>query len=243
MGWPMMLLQVVTVMAAYLLASVLAFIPMGAMGIDLTAGPEAIPSFWLAMSVIASAIGGLLVAWAWLAREGRVRAVWDFSAPESWRTTLLWAGAGLIGTILLFSLGSIALEALGFPPPDASLILNAVTESPLMFAIWVSGVAIFAAGLGEELLWRGFLMDRLSRVAGLRGRWTLILIIQAVLFGLPHIYQGLGGVLLTGLIGLLFGVIRIMQKGNLWAVFIAHATYDTLAMTLVYTENAGWLGG
>ena len=243
MRWWVMLLQVLAVMVAYLIASMLPVIPAMVKQVQNPESELVLTSGIALASVMASMVGALLLTWVFLKKEGRVAEVWSFAIPFTKNRTLALAGLGLVATFAIFAVGSIVLQAIGLPPPDASEVLAWVTESPLMFTLWVLGVAMFAAGLGEELLWRGFLMDRLNRVAGLRGRWTLILVIQAALFGLPHLYQGLGGVILTALIGLLFGVIRIMERGSLLAVVLAHAAYDTLAMSLAYGDALDWLGG
>ena len=142
---------------------------------------------------------------------------------------------------IFIGVGGLAGE-LGLGVPDASLVLDLVTESPTMFALWIVGVAWLAAGTGEELLYRGFLMDRLARVSGLRGKPWLVIVIQAALFGLPHAYQGWGGVLVTGTVGLFLGWLRWRMNGNLWACIIAHAAVDTIAMGAYYGETLGWFG-
>ncbi|KLI65000.1 hypothetical protein AAV99_05860 [Aurantiacibacter marinus] len=239
-GWPLFMAQLVTVVVVYFVGSALPLVPFifeqAAQGT-----PQAAPSSWLvALTVMVSMAGALVLCWVWLRREGRVAEAWDLSAPGNWGMTLGWAALGTVGAIAIFTLGAALLEAIGLPAADASFILDLVTESPLMFAIWIIGVAILAAGVGEELLWRGFLMDRLERLGGLRGRVWLVLAVQALLFGLPHSYQGIGGMILTGAIGLLLGWIRIMQRGNLWAVIIAHASVDVIMMSLAYASSLGW---
>ena len=241
LSWGFFLVQFCLLVIVYFVSSALPAIPSIIEAAQTRVAPV-MSSGAAAGSVMFSMACALFVAWLFLHREKRVAEVWNLSAPASWKNTLLLAIAGAIGTMAIFSIGAFLLEAIGLPAPDASLVLNYVTESPLSFFIWAIGVGVLAAGLGEELLWRGFLMDRLNRLAGLRGKWALILIIQAALFGLPHAYQGVGGMILTASVGLLFGVMRIMQKGNLWAVFIAHASYDVVAMSLAYADNAGWLG-
>lgn len=241
-GWPLFTAQLVTVVIVYLVASVLPVLPSTIMQLSESAAEPVFSSFLTALTVMVSMAAALLLCWVWLRREGRVAQAWDLSAPDNWGKVLRWAALATVGAIAIFTVGAAALEAAGLPAADASFILDMVTESPLMFAIWLIGVAILAAGVGEELLWRGFLMDRLERLAGLRGRIWLVLIIQAVLFGLPHAYQGVGGMILTALIGLLLGWVRIMQRGNLWAVIIAHASVDVIMMSLAYASSLGWLG-
>ena len=82
-------------------------------------------------------------------------------------------------------------------------------------------------------------MDRLSRLGGLRGKMWPIILIQAALFGLPHAYQGLGGVIITGVVGIGLGWLRFHNKGNLWPCIIAHVAVDTIMMSLSYATKLG----
>ena len=61
------------------------------------------------------------------------------------------------------------------------------------------------------------------------------------LFGLPHLYQGWGGVLVTASVGLFLAWLRFANRGNLWARILAHAAVDTIMLTLAYSESLGWL--
>ncbi|MEL1251440.1 CPBP family intramembrane glutamic endopeptidase [Aurantiacibacter gilvus] len=241
-SWWRFLLQLVTVVAVYLIGSTLPVLP--SVFAQVLEGGEVV-EIGSALAATTAIIGMALalgVCWLWLRSEKRVGEVFNLSAPSSWRSVLGFALLATGGTVAIFGLGGALVEALGLPQPDPSFVLDLVTESPAMFALWVIGVAWFAAGLGEELLWRGFLMDRLERIGGLRGKVWLVLVVQAVLFGLPHLYQGWGGVIVTGMVGLLLGWVRIMQRGNLWAVVIAHAMVDTIMMSLAYADKLGWLG-
>ncbi|WP_340588758.1 CPBP family intramembrane glutamic endopeptidase [Erythrobacter alti] len=242
-GWWLFLAQFITVVVVYLTGSLLPVLP----GIieQVMSGETGEPEFGSALvasTVMLSMALSLLVCWLWLRREGRVAEAWNLTAPEDWRRTLMLAAVATVGTIAIFIGGGALVEAIGLPAPDASFVLDLVTESPLLFALWIVGVAILAAGVGEELLWRGFLMDRLERLGGLRGKIWLVLVVQAVLFGLPHAYQGVGGMIVTGSVGLLLGWVRILQRGNLWAVIIAHASVDVIMMSLAYADKLGWFG-
>ena len=65
--------------------------------------------------------------------------------------------------------------------------------------------------------------------------------IQAVLFGLPHLYQGISGVIVTAVVGLWLGWIRLRERGNLWICVLAHAAVDTVMMSLAYAQSLGWI--
>lgn len=91
-------------------------------------------------------------------------------------------------------------------------------------------LALFAvlsltAGICEEFLFRGFMMAALFR-AGL-GTW-LVVVLSSVMFGAAHLYQGKGGSLGTGLLGMLFAGIRIIYQSLLPAV-VWHAVLDIVA--------------
>jgi uncharacterized protein len=246
-GWPIFLLQLVSVGLAYFLGSLLPIIPAlietiasAAQDPQAASGVQELGSALIASTIVGSAVVGMLVAWLWLRREGRVAQGFRLEAPASWRSTLGWAVLGLGGTILIFTFGALLAEVLGLGTPDPTFILDLVTESPATLALWIVAVAWFGAGFSEEVLYRGFLMDRLERLSGLRGRPWLVLLIQALLFGLPHAYQGLGGMMVTAMAGFWLGWIRNRCGGNLWGAIIAHAAVDTVMMGLAYADKVGW---
>ena len=83
--------------------------------------------------------------------------------------------------------------------------------------MWLS----LTAGLCEEMLYRGFLQYVLT---GILGVWPA-LVLAALIFGLGHVYQGGEGILKTGGVGLLFGLLA-MFSGSLYTGMILHAAVD-----------------
>ena len=78
-------------------------------------------------------------------------------------------------------------------------------------------------------------MTRLALLFGSgKAGWTAALIIQAILFGLDHFYQGLAGMIDVGIYGLVYGAIFLIARRNLWANVLAHGLLDALAFTLLY---------
>lgn len=77
------------------------------------------------------------------------------------------------------------------------------------------------AGIVEELLYRGFVLWVLAQEMPL---WAAVLL-SCVAFGLAHSYQGVGGMLRTGLIGLLFAILFV-ASGSLWLPMLFHALFD-----------------
>lgn len=91
--------------------------------------------------------------------------------------------------------------------------------------LWLYAALALTAGFCEEFIFRGFLVAAFFR-AGLAA-WTVVLFSSA-LFGLVHIYQGRGGSIGTGILGVLFAVARIAYT-SLVPVVVWHATLDLVA--------------
>jgi len=81
------------------------------------------------------------------------------------------------------------------------------------------------AGVCEEFLYRGFAMAALTR-AGL-AMW-MVVVLTSILFGLAHAYQGRGGMIGTGLLGLIFAVSRLFFS-SLGPAMVWHAAVDVTA--------------
>ena len=60
------------------------------------------------------------------------------------------------------------------------------------------------------------------------------LLITSVVFSLGHGYQGLSGVITTGLTGLFFGILYLACGRNLWVPILAHGALDTFGFLLIF---------
>ncbi len=83
------------------------------------------------------------------------------------------------------------------------------------------------AGVCEELLYRGFLLWYL-------GHWlgpVASLALASLLFGIGHSYQGWRGMVLTGLVGAILGVVYL-AAGSLYPAMLLHAAGDMHAGTI-----------
>ena len=56
--------------------------------------------------------------------------------------------------------------------------------------------------------------------------WAVVAV-SSIAFGLGHSYQGPGGALKAGLVGVAFGILYI-ATGTIWVPIIAHALFDAL---------------
>lgn len=92
------------------------------------------------------------------------------------------------------------------------------------------GIAVsLAAGICEEIAYRGYLMPYLEAYFPLAGA----IAVSAVLFGLAHIYQGALGTLATTIMGATFAGMYL-ATGSLWPAIAMHALIDISAMLTGY---------
>ncbi|MFZ0661117.1 MAG: type II CAAX endopeptidase family protein [Acidobacteriaceae bacterium] len=87
---------------------------------------------------------------------------------------------------------------------------------------WFAVVSV-SAGICEEVLYRGFLYHSFADF----WHWSVIagLIAAAAFFGLGHGYQGVTGILTTGILGGVLSLIYL-STGSLLAPMILHAVLD-----------------
>jgi membrane protease YdiL (CAAX protease family) len=80
------------------------------------------------------------------------------------------------------------------------------------------------AGVCEEWLYRGFFLAVVAAVAGGPRPWVLV-VVAAAAFGLAHAYQGIGGILLTGVLGAVMAALYL-DTGSLLLPVLLHALID-----------------
>jgi membrane protease YdiL (CAAX protease family) len=91
-------------------------------------------------------------------------------------------------------------------------------------ALWI--LLSLTAGFCEELLYRGFMPAYLVHIFPAAGLpFIVAIVIAAVLFGIGHVYQKLTGVLGTGIMGLVFGLLYVLT-GSIFLAMIVHALFD-----------------
>lgn len=86
--------------------------------------------------------------------------------------------------------------------------------------VWIP-VAL-SAGFCEEVAFRGYLQQQFQAITG-SAVWAVLF--QAIVFGIGHLYEGVGPVGRITLFGVLFGVLALWRK-SLRPGMIAHAWSD-----------------
>lgn len=88
-------------------------------------------------------------------------------------------------------------------------------------------VAVIVISAGEEIVWRGFILD-ISQSA-----WSLApataVVLAAVTFGANHWYFGLQNVMLKTLSGLVWGALTVVSA-SLWPVVVSHIVFSLLTI-------------
>jgi len=176
---------------------------------------------------------GLLVVifLAWFGGRNEFRT-W-FQIPTSWWKCVAMALlASLISMCFSYSLLRL-FRALPFGGPDYSRFSLLYGNSKLLVA-WLLLIWTIVA-FGEEIIGRGFLIDRLLVVfGGTRNPALPAVILSAVIFGSVHLYQGVAGVVDNTCTGVVFAALYLTQRRNLWSNFLAHGFIDSIAVLLFY---------
>jgi membrane protease YdiL (CAAX protease family) len=98
----------------------------------------------------------------------------------------------------------------------------------------------FAAGIGEEIMFRGFMINYIYSISQDTGySYLLAILIPALLFSLAHIYQGILSVVKIMCISILFGAIYIWSE-SLLIVCIIHVLVDLVSgalLVLLFNKN------
>jgi membrane protease YdiL (CAAX protease family) len=151
--------------------------------------------------------------------------------PQSWLRTFL---IGILIAAIVFA-GIYFSEKAGF---HRDLSRFAALKGNLTLTACAVVYVLIGAGFYEEFMFRGFLMQGLAMLfGGSRGAWGAALIIQGALFGVSHAYQNPLGMLITGTLGTLLGVLVLVSGRNLWPAIIAHGLFDASRSILFYFQG------
>ena len=147
-----------------------------------------------------------------------------------------WGIAFLLAANVILSGVAWVLGQVGLPMPGEIQML--IPSSASGRVIWVA--VSFTAGFCEEIAFRGYLMTRIRLLTKVKS-WIIPAVISAVVFGVSHGYQGLPGVILLSIYGLMFSLLYI-RTGRLWPCIIAHFFQDFIALFAPWIDRYFQLG-
>ena len=84
-------------------------------------------------------------------------------------------------------------------------------------------------GFYEELLFRGFLLDRLKIALG---SWPMAIPASALIFALGHLYEGPLAVLQIFIMGLILAAIYV-RRGSIVGIALAHAGFNMINLSIM----------
>jgi len=181
-------------------------------------------------SVLAGAIAAVVITFA----RGRNFSDLGFMRPKRWGITALQVAAILITFIaaqnLVPQIISIFIE---IPDPDMSRYES--ISGNLGLAIAMAFLFPITASIPEEIIYRGFLMDRISSIFSQKKGVSIIAVFtQGIIFSLVHFQWGIGGMILTLSMGIIWGVAYLLCGRNLWVVILAHSGGHILFVIYLY---------
>ncbi|MBI3709228.1 MAG: CPBP family intramembrane metalloprotease [Proteobacteria bacterium] len=122
-----------------------------------------------------------------------------------------------VAAIIAFNALSDLLSIAVGKPLVPEFLLNAYSSSESTWAFWAA--VVIAAPLGEELLFRGFLLRGLS--ASRLGAYGAV-VATSVAFALMHVQYDFYGIATVIVLGLFLGMARI-KTGSIFLAMIMHA--------------------
>jgi hypothetical protein len=134
---------------------------------------------------------------------------------------------GLWICLIALSFGvSFFLFKIGYHGESNQVVKRLLPHGAGEMTLWV--VLALSAGFSEELLFRGYFLRQFHALTGSK---ILALFLQAALFGLGHIYQGVVHSLLITIYGLAFGGLALWRN-SLRPGMMGHAWTDLSVVLL-----------
>jgi len=191
-------------------------------------------------SLIILLAGNVLLGGVMLPVGGLLAVLWTRLSQTPWHEIgyvrpKSWIGAVVIGFTLgvafKFTMKAVVMPLLGADPINHAYHYLAGNRAALPGAVWT----MFAAGFGEETVFRGYLFERLGKLFGPGvGARTSIVLLTSGLFGAAHYFgQGVAGAEQAAIVGLVLGTI-FCRGGSLFMLMCAHTAFDLTALAMIY---------
>jgi membrane protease YdiL (CAAX protease family) len=170
----------------------------------------------------------LILLWIWLSKTP-----WrdiGLARPRSW---IAGAVIGIaLGAGLKFVLKAVVLPLLGAPPVNASFHHLA---GNLPATLDLVAYAIYGAGFAEELVFRGYLFERLGKLLGNSAMaTTLIVALTTALFAAAHWQQGPFGMINAAFTGAALAFVFLACRRRLFVPMVMHSAFDITAAVMIY---------
>lgn len=186
---------------------------------------------------VTAVLAGALAAVGVVLARGGVLADLGFRRPERWAMVPLQVAAILLAFIAMQTLVPLLVSGfISLPQPDLSRYDSIAGN--LGAAIAMALVLPLTASIPEEIIYRGFLIGRLSDIFGRHvGGAVMAVLAQALVFGAIHFQWGIGGMILTFMMGVVWGTAYLLCGRNLWVVILAHSAGHILFVVQLYLRT------
>jgi membrane protease YdiL (CAAX protease family) len=187
---------------------------------------------------VSAVLAGAFAAVGVVLARGGTLADLGFRRPERWSLVPFQVFGILVAFVAMQTLVPLFVSLfIDLPAPDFSR--HAAIAGDLSAAIAFALILPLTASIPEEIIYRGFLIGRLSDIFGrtTRGAWMTVLV-QAVIFGSIHFQWGMGGMIMTFCMGIVWGTGYLWCGRNLWVVILAHSAGHILFVTQLYLTEA-----
>ncbi len=137
-----------------------------------------------------------------------------------------------------FIIGSVIMANITGIPESSDMSGYAYLKDNIWMLFLTLGGVYIVSSFGEEVIYRAFLINRISALgfAHKTGR-IIAVILSAVVFGFAHYSWGPMGIVQTGFMGLALGFCYLFMKKRLWILIFAHAYMDTILMVQMYLAS------
>jgi uncharacterized protein len=192
---------------------------------------------WAVMAELSLGAAAIALGW-WIGPNARehIPQWWDGQGIFRAAVWGIAAGIGLVG--LMQVLGTLPFRGIR----RLHRVVDARLEALLLPMSSLEMVVLsFTAGIGEELLFRGWLQRLL--IGPSDGEWVVLrsafgVVVAGLLFGLAHPLSRTY-VVLASIMGMMLGGLYVLTE-NLLAPILAHAIYDAIVL-ISWKRSAGTL--
>jgi membrane protease YdiL (CAAX protease family) len=197
---------------------------------------------WISIGVeargVTAVLAGALAAVGVVLARGGTLADLGFRRPTSWARVPFQVAGILVAFIAVQTLAPLLVSSfISMPEPDLSRYDS--ISGNLGAAIAMALVLPLTASIPEEVIYRGFLIGRLSDIFGRSmGGSFMTVFVQALVFGAIHFQWGIGGMIVTVMMGIVWGAAYLLCGRDLWIVILAHSAGHILFVIQLYLAKA-----
>ncbi|MEP6900083.1 MAG: CPBP family intramembrane glutamic endopeptidase [Rhodanobacter sp.] len=133
-------------------------------------------------------------------------------------------GAGLLVTAMFAAMYFVILPAMHL---DDSVTSTANGSALMATPLWWRFISTIRAAVSEEVLFRGYAIERIEELSGRR---TVAVLVSCAIFTLAHVGSwGWSHELIVAVGGLAFSLLYLWRR-NLWVNIIAHFIVDAVSV-------------